>query len=187
MPRSLRNGEDRTTVDIEERVAAGLIKKVRQRLQPDAVPSLEVVSHFRIGDLSQRHQLVGGSTSWAGLQVVGVQKLADNRDTIEFHRVCGGAMELLAGDIDFMSVPLRKPPQHRRRIRDAEPFVLGNLKEPARRERFEPTSSSQSYSALNRQNNSGQALRLPAGAQHLRGLGVVWNSTGGEVGIHRRC
>jgi hypothetical protein len=84
MPRPLRNGGDQTTADIDERVAAGVIKKVRQRLQPDAVLSLEVVSHFRIGDLSQRHQLVGGSTCWAGLQIVGVQKLAHNRDTIEF-------------------------------------------------------------------------------------------------------
>jgi hypothetical protein len=52
---------------------------------------------------------------------------------------------------------------------------------------LQAASSSQSYPALNHQNNSGQALRLPAGAQHMRGLGEVWNSTGGEVGIHRRC
>jgi len=85
MPRSLRNGGDQTTVDIDERVAAGLIRKVRQRLQPDAVPPLKVVSHFRIGDLSQRHQFVGGFDELGeALQIVGVQKLAHDRDTIEF-------------------------------------------------------------------------------------------------------
>jgi hypothetical protein len=49
--------------------------------------------------------------------------------------VCGGALELFAGDIGF-------------RIRDEEPFDmvtiqtdLRNLKEPARRERFEPTGN----------------------------------------------
>jgi hypothetical protein len=48
-------------------------------------------------------------------------------------------LELFAGDIGFMSVP---------RIRDEEPFDmvtiqtdLRNLKEPARRERFEPTGN----------------------------------------------
>ena len=85
MPRSLRNGGDQTTVNIDERVAAGLIQKVRQRLQPDAVPPLKVVSHFRIGDLSQRHQFVGGFGELGeALQIVGVQKLAHKHDTIEF-------------------------------------------------------------------------------------------------------
>jgi hypothetical protein len=82
-PRISENGGDQTTVDIDEKVAAGLIQKVWQRLQPDAVPSLKVVSHFRIGNLSQRHKLVGGFDELGEvLQIVGVQKLAHDRDTI---------------------------------------------------------------------------------------------------------